>query len=112
MVELNEKSYVDEIKNFNTIFNNTKLLINKHIHKFLFFLLKKIFLKRKDINLKFDSYLNEWINKINQKIIINKYKYISEEYSIKNFKNILDFTKSQNGKYAEDIIEGIFNYYF
>ena len=105
MVELIEKDDMDENINYNKIINNTKLLIDKDIHKFLFFLLKKIFLKNK--NEQFDRYLNEWINNINQNIIINKDKYINEEYSIKNFNNIIDFTKSQNYKYAGDIIEGI-----
>ena len=32
---------------------------------------------------------------------------MNEDYSINNFNNIIDFIKSQNRKYAGDIIEGI-----
>ena len=97
---------IDEIKNFNSIINDSKLLINKEIHKFLFFLLKNIFLGD-DSNTQINRYLKKWINNINSKIIKRKSKYISFDYSIENFKNILCFTKSQNKKYAGDIIEDI-----
>ena len=102
-VEINEN---DEINNFNSIINNSKLLINKEIHKFLFFLLSNIFLKNIR-NSQFDNKLKDWIKQINLKIIKRADKYIKEDYSINNFKNIINFTKYQNKKYAGDILEGI-----
>ena len=108
-IDNGRNTYINEINTFNMVINNSKLLINKEIHIFLFFLLKKIFLKKdKDIiNVKFDKYLNEWTNKINHKIIKKKDKFINEEYSIDNFNNIFEFIKSQNKKYAGEILEGI-----
>ena len=101
--EINE---IDEINNFHSMIKASKILINKNIYIFLFFLLKNIFLKKKK-NIEFDNYLNTWTNKINQKIIKNEDKFINEDYSINNFNNIIDFIKSQNKTYAGDIIEGI-----
>ena len=103
----NENSLeIDEINSFNSIINDSKLLINKEIHKFLFFLLKHIFLCENE-NTQFERYLKETMRKINSEIIKRKDKYINLDYSIENFKNILDFTQYQNQRYAGDIIEGI-----
>ena len=106
MEELLDINEMEEITNFNSNINNSKLIINTDLHKYLYFLLKKIFLKKSEY-LEFDRYLNEWTNKINKKIIKKKEKYLNEDYSINNFNNILDFIKTQNKKYAGDILEGL-----
>ena len=83
-------------------------LINKKIYKFLIALMGNIFLKPKDQNSKVEEFLkNSWIEMLNKKYIVKEEKYISTEYSNDNFKNILDFVKSQNMVLAGDILEGI-----
>jgi uncharacterized protein (DUF342 family) len=56
--------------------------------------------------------LEEWIVYINKKVIKNKEKFISEEYSKENMKNIFSLVIYQNKIYAPDIIEGILIYIF
>ena len=90
------------------------LLIDSTIYSFLFLLIKTIILKGKKTSNSnnFEKHINDYINKINEEIIKKEDKYISREYSIKNFKNILGFIKMQNRKYAGDILEGILIYVF
>jgi hypothetical protein len=83
-------------------------IIDKRIYLFLFSLMGKIFLKNPKTNEKKEEKLKEWINEINKKIIHNERKYINSEYDIKNFRNIIDFVKSQNKTLAGDILEDIF----
>ena len=95
------------------IINDSKTLIDKKLYIFLFILLKKIFIKiTDDSSDKIESYLDSFINKVNEKIIIKKDKFINKEYSIQNFDNILHLVKSQNRIYAGEIIEGILIYIF
>ena len=99
------------MNSFQKIINDPKELINKNIYIFLFNLFKCIFIKRKK-NQELENKINEFINYINLNIIKDKNNYISKDYSIVNFKNILKFVKKQNCLYAGDIIEGILIYTF
>ena len=103
-----------EIENFRIYIKDSCLLINKDIHIFLFILIKYIFLKQEKKALAFNvkKLLDDFIEKINNKIIIKKDKYINQEYSFDNLKNIFDFIKLQNKKYSGDILEGILIYIF
>lgn len=92
-------------QNYKPIKDNSKIMINKNIHLFLYNLLKCIFIK--DYNSSHKKHLNSFLNKINEAIIKKRRKYITNEYSIDNFKNIIDFTRSQSGLFAEEIIEGL-----
>ena len=88
------------------IFNESILILDKNINKFLFHLLSKIFLQS-------GSYLSDKYNIcnhiqiINEKIIKKEENYINIDYSIENFKNIINFVKNQNRVYAGEIIEGL-----
>ncbi len=101
----------EKIKNH---IKDLSLLIDSTIYSFLFLLIKTIILKGKKTSNSnnFEKHINDYINKINEEIIKKEDKYISREYSIKNFKNILGFIKMQNRKYAGDILEGILIYVF
>ena len=88
------------------IINDPKQLINKTIYIFLFNLFKYIFLKRKKSQ-DFEKKIEEFIKYINEKIIKDKTRHISKDYSKKNLDNIINFVKTQNQLYAGDIIEGI-----
>ena len=86
-----------------------KAFLHEKIFLFIYTLLKNIFIVGKDKN-KNNSITNKlyiWINYINANIIKSPEKNINKEYSIKNLKNILIFTESQNLKYCGDIIEQI-----
>ena len=92
------------------IFGDSKPVIDKGLHNFLFILLKDIFLckvsmvtRDKDISNKLDA----WIKLINKKIIKDETKYISRDYNINNLYNIINFTKMQNKIFASEIIENI-----
>ena len=80
-----------------------ELLINKSLYIFLYSLIKNIFLKETKSN----EYIKNWIDIINKKFIKKEKKYITDKFNKKNLENILDFIKSQNRKYAGDILEGI-----
>ena len=84
-------------------------VIDKKIYKFLLILLENIFLKpiNPESYKKIEEYLKNWIETINTKIIKDKNKWISTEYTTENFENIIDFLKSQNKILAGDILEGI-----
>ena len=93
-------------QNYKPIKDNSKIMINKNIYLFLYNLLKYIFIKAYNSE-HYLKHLNSFLNKINKTIIKKSNKYITNEYSIGNFKNIIDFTKSQSRLYAEEIIEGL-----
>ena len=88
--------------------------INSNILLVVFSLFKFIFIKRKEetTSKKIEEKLDNFIEKINEKIIKNEKKYINKDYSIDNFKNIFLFVKTQNVILAGDIIEGILIYIF
>ena len=88
--------------------------INSNILLVVFSLFKFIFIKRKEetTSKKIEEKLDNFIEKINEKIIKNEKKYINKDYSIDNFKNIFLFVKTQNIILAGDIIEGILIYIF
>jgi len=98
-----------QIINENQIIESSKNLINGNIYKFLFYLFKYIFLTQSKTKKTFNAMkrLNSWIKLINEKIIIIKENFISTNYSINNFRNIIKFVKKQNRLYAGDIIENI-----
>ena len=108
---------MDETMVIKTICKNAKTIIDKHIFLFVFVLFQKIFLnfsenENKNKNKKIDEKLEEWIVYINEKLIKNKEKFISKEYSKENVKNIFSLVIHQNKIYAPDIIEGILIYIF
>ena len=76
-------------------------IINKKIYIFLYCLVKNIILNRKQ-----EEKIVQNLDAINKEIQ-DKNKHINLEYSIKNFKNILNYIKSQNLILAGDILEGI-----
>ena len=93
------------------IFDGIKLLIDQNIYKFLFILLKNIFLKTNNsstLSYEITHKLNEHIKLINEKYYKNKKEFqISTEYSKENLINILRFVKTQNKLYAAEIVENI-----
>ena len=93
------------------IINNSETIINKYIYLFLIFLFKSIFLKKSNRKGKNDR-LDETLSKINKNLIKDEDKFIRKEYDLKNIRNILDFTKSQNIIYCGDILENILIYIF
>ena len=115
---------MNEIKNENisNIIENSQKHIDKTIYKYLFMLMKYIFIgkenfknqtKRQDLVNK----LNEFTEYINKNIIIKEKNFIkiqpdSERCSFKNFMNIINFVKSQNLVYAGNILEGILIFIF
>ena len=99
----NEKEIIKEI------INNSKKIINKHIHLFLFNLFKYIFIKKTKKS-KFEKSFDKYITKINENMIKEESKFISKEYNLNNIRNIIDFVKSQNTIYGGDIIESILIY--
>ena len=94
------------------IINNSVTIFNKCIYLFLVFLFKNIFLKKSNRKGKSDKLLDETMSKINIKLIKDEDKFIRKEYDLKNIRNILDFSKSQNLIYCGDIIENILIYIF
>ena len=95
--------------NQQSIINNFITKIDSNIYLFLYILFKDIFLNQTPNKKVKNNYfsLNNYLNIVNQKIILKKEKYLSTDYSIENMKNIVDFVISQNRIYAADIIEGI-----
>ena len=92
--------------NLNCYFENTKLLINKQIHIFLYSLIKEIILLKNSDKSK--DKLKKIIDEINKNILKEKKEnYLSLDYSLKNLKNILQFIKTQNSLYAGEIFENI-----
>ena len=115
---------MNEIKNENflNIIENSQKHIDKTIYKYLFLLMKYIFIGTE--NFKNQTKLQDLVNKlnefteyINKNIIIKEKNFIkiqpdSERYSFKNFMNIINFIKSQNLVYAGNILEGILIFIF
>ena len=112
--------------NLSTVFENSKSHINKSIYKYLFVLMKYIFLgpnnfKNQEKIEEITEKITLFTNKINKEIIKNeenfiKFANLKESYNMKNFHNIIKFVKLQSYMFAGDIIEGIlifiFNYSF
>ena len=91
------------------IFEDIKTIIDTKIYKFLFILMKNIFLKNEystTKSMEASDSLNFWIKEINEKLLRNKNK-ISKEYSKENLINILKFVKTQNKIFAAEILENI-----
>ena len=99
------------------LFNDSKLIIDRTLNIFLFNLIKDIFLKQKKVRrtINVNKKMKDFINKINNNIIIKKFnneKIISNEYTEKNLLNIFNFIKFQNRVYASEIIENILIFVF
>ena len=94
-----------------SIIKDEKKIINKTVYIFTYNLFKYIFIKRQKDQPEVVGKLDSFIKKINEKII-KENKYISKDYSIGNFKNIIEFIKSQNKMFSGEIIEGILIYVF
>ena len=108
---------MDETMVIKTICKNTKTIIDKQIFLFVFVLFTKIFLNQSEENdenknKKINEKLKSWIEYINKKIIKKEEKFISEEYTKENMKNIFALVIHQNKIYAPDIIEAILIYIF
>ena len=88
----------------NCYLENTKILINKKIHIFLYSLIKEIFLSTSSNKNK--NKLEKIIDIINKKILKEK-NYLSLKYTKENLKNILLFIKTQNSLYAGEIFENL-----
>ena len=114
--EINDETN-KEINNITQILNNSKSHIDKTIYSYLFMLMKYIFfwkngLKNKLIRDDIIKKLKEFTEKINKFIIKREEKYIkieplTEVYTPKNFKNIINFILKQNSMFVGDIMEGI-----
>ena len=106
-----EDAQIKNKKNNMKIFRDAKFLIDQNIYKFLLALMKVIFIKTiKTIKTnKAKKILNEFIQKINKEIIekSKELKPLSLEYSPENFKNIINFVKSQNSIFYSEILENI-----
>ena len=88
-------------------------LININIFLFTYTLLRYIFLKKKQsTSNQLYKRLNEWLEKINKKLIISMDNFITMNYTLKNLKNIILLVKKQNLKYCGDIIENILIFIF
>ena len=94
-----------------SIIKDEKKIINKTVYIFTYNLFKYIFIKRQKDQPEVVGKLDSFIKKINEKII-KENKYISKDYSIGNFKNIIEFIKWQNKMFSGEIIEGILIYVF
>ena len=104
---MNEK---DSQKN-KYILDEIKLLIDRNIYKFLFILIKNIFLKTNNsstLSYEISYKLNQQIKEINDKLYKDKKEFqISTDYTKENLINILRFVKTQNKLYAAEIVENI-----
>ena len=97
-----------EIPKCKSTSKNYDTIINSNIYNILLELFRDIFfVKTTVISFERDNILEECIDRINKKLILKSDKYISKEYSIKNFKNIFSFVKTQNRIFAGEILEGI-----
>ena len=88
-----------------TYFENTKTIIDQTIHKYLYVLIKYIFLGETNIKNKSKKYLVKFTEQIKKKYK-NKYE-ISLGRNIYNLKIILKYAKSQNYLFIREIIENI-----
>ena len=103
----------EEIKFLN--FEDIESLIDIKIYKFLFLLMKTIFLKNDYKVIENQNILNildDYIKMINNNIIKDKNRQISKEYTKQNLLNIFKFVKTQNRLYAAEILENILMYIF
>jgi hypothetical protein len=100
---------MDDSKILKKVINDSKLLINKEINTFLYCLIIRIFLKKRNKKVSINAHekLKLFIDKINKEILKEKGKEINEEYTIENLRNIFDFVKTQNILFASEIIENI-----
>ena len=105
---------MEEEKNLNIkkLLHFGKSLIDKRIFLFLIQLVSKIFLKDRPTtrNDELKKKAQKFLIKINDDIINgkkNKDKIIDFEYDEKNLRNIFNFIKMQNSKFASEIFENI-----
>ena len=89
----------------NSYFKNTKAILNQNVHKFLYVLIKYIFLGENNIKNESLEKLRVIIKKINKKYNISL--KTDDCYKINNLKIILKLTKSHNYLFAGEILENI-----
>ena len=101
-------------ENILKIFEDSKTIINGDLLLIIYNLLKYIIIKKEKQNEKsnIQNHLELLIPIINENIIKDEDKYINTEYSITNFKNIIEFIKFQNKKFSGEILEGLLIYIF
>ena len=94
-------------------FNDIKQLIDIKIYRFLFMLMKCIFINpgnSSTLSLDAKNQLDKQLKLINDKIYLlngdNNFK-LNKEYTKENLMNILEFVKTQNKIYAAEILENI-----
>ena len=83
------------------------ILINKTIYHFLIQLISNIILKDETKKDGVNEKVKNYIDYINKKLIKSEYKKINSNYEKRNLKNIFNFIKMQNSKYAREIFENI-----
>ena len=91
-------------ENYRNIFRNSKFLIDQNIYIFLLLLMKTIFIVDNEANKK---RLIRFIKKVNEKIIGEEKDYLKIEYTTQNFRNIINFVKTQNSIFYSEIVENL-----
>ena len=107
----NNKNKNNKKENNRNIFRDAKFLIDQNIYKFLLALMKVIFIKniKTTKTNKAMKILQNCIKKVNGEIIGDKkiLEHLSLDFTPKNFKNIINFAKNQNGIFYGEILENI-----
>ena len=107
----NNKNKNNKKENNRNIFRDAKFLIDQNIYKFLLALMKVIFIKniKTTKTNKAMKILQNCIKKVNEKIIGKEkiLEHLSLDFTPKNFKNIINFAKNQNGIFYGEILENI-----
>jgi hypothetical protein len=83
------------------------ILINKTIYHFLIQLISNIILKDETKKDGVNERVKKYLDYINKKLIKSEDKKINSNYEKRNLKNIFNFIKMQNSKYAREIFENI-----
>ena len=108
---MSEMNNIEESQKNKFIIKDIKSLISPKYYKFLFILIKEIFLKSNNKTTKsvdIPIRLDVWLDKINQSFFKdNEKSKLSKEYKLNNLINILKFAKMQNTLYAAEILENI-----
>ena len=90
-------------ENHRNIFRDAKFLIDQNIYIFLLVLMKTIFIVDNKNN---KERLKRFITKVNKEII-GEEDYLKIEYTTQNFRNIINFVKTQNSIFYSEIVENL-----